>query len=172
MRAGEKNVVVSDSIVAYISSRREGEITLLVAAWKVSRFFNPVSRRKGYEYSPANVTKEGWQKGLLARAKRRRRWLSAPERRVTFSIRHEQSFALLPCSIYLPFFWRTSPRVRALNSTPPVNSPDGRLPGISQILLFTILPDVRCMPRATTVVRKLGIGEVHKFIRTGFPSPK
>lgn len=105
-----------------------------------------------------NTHRRMWQrrvgrKGLLARAKGRRRWLSAPERRVTFSIRHEQSFALLPCSIYLPFFWRTSPRVRALNSTPPVNSPDGRLPGISQILLFTILPDARCMPRATILVR-------------------
>jgi len=38
---------------------------------------------------------------LLARAKGRRRWLSAPGRWVTFSTRREQSFALLPRALVI-----------------------------------------------------------------------
>lgn len=54
-----------------------------------------------------NTRRRMWQrrvgrKGSLARAKGRRRWLSAPGRRVTFSIRREQSFVPVLPPFHLP----------------------------------------------------------------------
>lgn len=133
-----------------------------IAVWKVSRFFNLVSwQRKGYEYSPRRM----WQRRIgrnELRSRARKGDVGGCRRRgdgsLFLSAVNNLSPSSIPRSIYLPFFWRTSPRVRALAA----RKFTGWTAGVSQIFLFTILPDVRRAPRTVTIVRC--IGGVYKFI--------
>lgn len=89
--------------------------------------------------------------------------------RVTFSIRRRtvNNLSLFPP---IPFTCHFSGRpclecARSQLDTPPVNSPDRRLPGVLQILLSMILPDARrasriaslCIARCISAARKFSL---------------
>lgn len=127
------------------------------------RFFNPVSRRKGYEYSPGECDKGGsGGGGERGRSRARKGDVGGCRRRQDGSLflSAVNNLSLSSSSpphppFHLPAIFladlASSARARALDAARKFTGRTFRCPDVSQILLFTILPDARRAPRAAIV---------------------